>query len=1023
MQALNSEIESQPGSPSLLLSIHLLGSFRVHNRGKSLDTLNTARLQFLLAYLVLHRQAPISRQRLAFLFWPDSSEAQARTNLRNLLHKLRAALPGIEDYLHLDQHTLHWQNSSQFRLDVDEFLSLAGDVTSVQHLKEAVRIYAGDLMPDCYDDWIQPLRENLRQTFVSTLEKLHLLLAEKGSPREALKYAQLLLRHEPTREETYRHLMHLYAQCGDRAGVARTYQTCVTVLERELGLEPGPTTDKAYQEFSAQAAHWSLSPSETESLSQEPVLHNLPALLTSFIGRGQELEQVRDLLSRQRLLTLSGPGGIGKTRLALAAAGEILSQYRDGIFLVDLAPIDHPGMVTTAIADALHASDETRAAGLDGLIDLLRDQYLLLVLDNCEHLTEEVGSISQALLQACPGVRILATSRGVLNIYGETVWPVPALPTPARIEHTGLIDPANQVPTLRANESVQLFIERATSTLPTFRPSPSTLLTIAEICRHLEGMPLAIEMAAARVKTLTLEQIAGRLDNVLELLKDSSTATLPRRRTMEAVLDWSYSMLSASERELFVRLSVFSGHFSLQAAEKICQGKDIPEATILDLLASLVDKSLVENLLALPEARFRLHEIARQYARRKLEGQEYLRYWQYRHLEHFVQLAEQAEPKLREADQLEWLNRLDLEQENLRAALHLALEEDGLLDDGRASLGARLAGALWVYWFIRGHFSEGRRMAEQALALLDRTGDPDPALGKVLYPAASFALFQGDFARGKALSLRSLAVTRERGDAFGEVVSYHHFAMIANAQGDWSKAGRYYRRGLKIANRVEDPWLIGVMLNGLGDVAFNSHDHDNAFKFYQEKLAIGRQTGDRFQILYSLINLAEMALQHGDLQQAAMLTEEELAVSKVLGERRGISSALQHLGRIALRQRDYERAGELLKQSLQVVWGTRDRATVLESIVHLAEYEVQACRFEVAARLLAACDAALQSFPAGYRLPSQDLYERLIENVQAELETGVLTAVWTLGRLMNLEQAVSFALINHPSAAAGPMDS
>jgi tetratricopeptide (TPR) repeat protein len=208
------------------------------------------------------------------------------------------------------------------------------------------------------------------------------------------------------------------------------------------------------------------------------------------------------------------------------------------------------------------------------------------------------------------------------------------------------------------------------------------------------------------------------------------------------------------------------------------------------------------------------------------------------------------------------------------------------------------------------------------------------------------------------------------------------------------------------------------MLNGLGNVAFDSGDHDSAFKYYQQKLEIGRQTGDKFQAIYSLNNLAEIALRRGDLEQAAMLTEEELAVGKAIGERRGIAFALQQLGRIALRQRDDERAGELLKQSLQIIWGTRDRATVLESIVHLVEYEVQSCRFDVAARLLAACEAALQSFPAGYRLTSHDLYERLIEGVQRELETGVFTAAWTLGRLMNLEQAVSFALIDHPPGAS-----
>lgn len=1017
MKRLNSKNAFDPGTISPTLSIVLLGGFQMRYRNEVLKTINTNRLQSLLAYLALHKDSAISRQSLAFLFWPDTSEAQARANLRNLLHKLRAALSDADNFVFIDQHVVQWQPDSPFTLDVDQFLSFASQSTSVPDLKQAIQIYAGDFLPDCYEDWAQTVRENLRQTYLNSLEKLLLLLAKDRKRREALEYAQILLRQEPTREETYRHLMDLYAQCGDRASVARIYNTCVTVLERELGLEPSPATQKAYENFITQATHWDLPADSSPDSLEQHFLHNLPVSLTSFVGRSQEIEQINILLSTNRLVTLCGPGGIGKTRLALTAVRQLVSNYRDGIFMVDLASVDHPEMVTGAIADTLQANDEVRSAGLEGLINLLHNQNLLLLLDNCEHLTAEVGTIVIALLEACPQLRIVATSREALNVYGETVWQVPTLPVPALTEQIDLQDPAAQTQTWLSNESVELFIERAKSALPTFKPDSKALLTIAGICRHLDGIPLAIEMAAARVKTLTVNQIAQRLDNTLDLLKSPSNTALPRHRTMEAVMDWSYDMLTGRERELFARLSVFTGHFSLQAVEKICQGKGIGEVEILELLASLVDKSLVGSLSMSPEARFRLHEIARQYGHQKLEAQRSLVHWQNLHLDYFVHLAEEAEPKLRASEQLEWLNRLDLEQENMRAALHLALQQNGASNHRYADRAARLAGALWVYWFIRGHFSEGRQLAEQVLALLDRTTKPSSALAKVLYTAASFALFQGDFSRGKALTERSLAVSRERYDAFGEVISYHHCAMIANSEGDLSKGGRYYQRGLKISKRVKDPWLIGVMLNGLGNVAFSSHHYDSAFKYLQAKLEIGRHTGDKFQTLYSLISLVEMALEQGDIKQAAMLAEEELAVSKALGERRGLSSAMEHLGRIALQQGDYERAGGYLKHALQVVWGTRDRATVLEHMVHVVDYEMKMCRFEVAARLLAACEVALQSFPAGYRLTPQKLYERMIHDVREQLDSGVFTAAWTLGRLMSLEQAVSFALIDRAAGA------
>jgi predicted ATPase/DNA-binding SARP family transcriptional activator len=1007
-------IQSNRTYATPILSIHLLGSFLLDYQGQALNTINTERLQSLLAYLLLHRDAPVPRQHLAFLFWPDSSEAQARTNLRNLLHKLRAALPKADRYLAIDQQTIHWQNSAPFRLDVDDFLALAGRSASIQDLKAAIQMYSGDFMRDFYEDWVHGIRENLRQTYLITLEKLMGLLAESRRFQDALQYGQILLRSEPTREETYRDLMRLYAQSGDRTGVSRIYKTCGTVLERELGVEPSPATVQAYETFSAQATNWTFSPDVLDQVAREPIHHNLPVSLTSFIGRGQELDQVSTLLTKQRFVTLSGPGRIGKTRLALATVRSLLSQYRDGIFLVDLASVDRPGMVTAAIADTLQATDQIRAAGLDGLINLLRDQNLLLVLDNCEHLTEEVGGISLALLQACPELSVLATSREVLNTYGETVWQVPALPTPTLIEHMDLQDPASETQALQANESVELFIERAAATLPTFRPTPETLLTIAEICRQLEGMPLAIELAAARVKTLTVHQIVQRLDNMLEFLKASPLTALPRHQTMAAVIDWSYGMLTVPERELFARLSVFSGDFSLQAAEHICQGEQIREGQILELLASLVDKSLVETLPSLPEARFRLHEIARQYARQKLDVHDQLLHWQGRHLDYFLRLAEEGEPKLRGTDQLEWLNCLDLEQENLRAALRLALEGNANSNTQHAELPARLVAALWLFWFIRGHFGEGRHWSERALAALESQDPTHAILGKVLYVAASFCYFQGDLSQANLLSEKSLDLCKVNRDVFGQVICCHHRGLVAAIRGESAQASEYFNQGLEWATDLEELWLMGVMRSDLGSLALISDDLDQASGQYRQALEITRQSGDKLTLLYTLSNMADIALQQGNLGQAAMLAEESLSVSRLIGERRGISFSLHLLGRIALQQKQFRRARDVLRESLQFIWSTRDRATVIEYLIDLADYEVQQERFEIAARLLAACEAALTDFPAGYRLPNQALFEKLAQNIQMLLDSGIFTAAWTLGRLMSLEQAVGFALVDRP---------
>ncbi len=514
------------------LHIHLLGEFRLTDGDALIGAINAPRLQSLLAYLVLHRDVPQPRQHLAFQLWPDTTEAQARTNLRQLLHGLKQTLPEAEQFLHADAQTLQWDSAAPFRLDVAEFEEAlaqadAAEQTGDPHalrvaLEQAIALYQGDLLPSCYDDWILPERERLRQAFTGTLERLLLFLERQGEPRAAIGYAQRLLRHDPLLEETYRALMRLYAACGDRAGALRVYQTCAVVLQRELAVEPSAATREAYEQL------LKVDVQARSVLPPQPANTNLPVPLTSFIGREAEMAEITHLLQTTRLLTLTGPGGCGKTRLALEAATNLLDDYPDGVWWVELAALSDAVLVPQAVATALGVREQTDRPLTEMLTDYLRAKQLLLLLDNCEHLVGACARLAEQLLSACPHLCILATSREALSIGGETTWLVPSLSLPKA-------QPPSTVEELMRYESIRLFVDRAATVLPTFRLTTASGQFVAQICRRVDGIPIAIELAAARVKLLNVEQMAARLDDVFHLLTAGRRSGAVKCNTWSAV--------------------------------------------------------------------------------------------------------------------------------------------------------------------------------------------------------------------------------------------------------------------------------------------------------------------------------------------------------------------------------------------------------------------------------------------------------------------------------------------------------
>lgn len=508
--------------------------------------------------------------------------------------------------------------------------------------------------------------------------------------------------------------------------------------------------------------------------------HNLPNPLTGFVGREREAAEVTRLLASTRVLTLSGTGGVGKTRLALEVAASLLDDYPHGVRLVELAALTDPVLVPQVVAAALDVREESGSPLLATLIDSLHDKQLLIVLDNCEHLVEACGVLVDALLSGCPDLRVLATSREALGIGGEVVWRVPAL---------SVADLMLPLPTeaIARSEAVRLFVERASAALPGFALTERTAPGVVEICRRLDGIPLAIELAAARVRVLGVEQIAARLDDHLGLLTGGSRTAPSRHQTVRAAIDWSYEFLTDPERRLFDRLSVFAGSLSLEAAEAVGSGDGIAESEIVDVLAGLIDKSLV---IVEPGdyrvARYAVLETLRQFGAERLAATSAAPTIRERHALFFVALAEAAESGLFGPDQPAWVTQLGLERGNLRVALQWVLESSN------AEAGLRLGAAAFKFWEVSGSVGEGRAWLDKLLTHPASTRTR--ARARALGAAVHLATLQGDVAAARVHADESLAIARELGDVPAIAAALQHVGRLALFRGSMSPLSRSWRK-------------------------------------------------------------------------------------------------------------------------------------------------------------------------------------------------------------------------------------
>jgi predicted ATPase/class 3 adenylate cyclase len=655
--------------------------------------------------------------------------------------------------------------------------------------------------------------------------------------------------------------------------------------------------------------------------------HNLPVQRTSFVGRVEEMEQIKQAIRDHRLVTLTGSGGAGKTRLSLQVAADLLDQFPDGVWFIEFSAITNPDLLPKTVLAAFGVVEQQGRTVLQQLIDYLREKPLLLVMDNCEHLIEACAKLADDLLNHSHTLKILATSREALGVTGEASWHVPSLSLPD-VQHLPALEQLTQY------EAVQLFIERAILVQPNFTVRNDNAAFLAQICSRLDGIPLAIELAASRVKVLGLEQIAARLDDRFRLLMGGARTALPRQQTLRATIDWSYDLLSQPEKSVLRSLTVFAGSWTLEAAEQVCTEKESVWDT-LELITHLVEKSLINMHESFGTTRYRMLETTRQYALEKLieAGEDQTAYSH--HFAYFLRLAEDAESQLIGSDQARWLNLQEREHDNFRSALKWSMQA------AKYEEALQMAGALGLFWLKHTHFSEGRRWIRNILE--SHPNYSDQAKLRAWHWAGFMAFWQTDLIESRKLYTQSLELEQALGDQWGIAFSMHMLANIASVEGDVKTARELHTKSIRICREINALWVLGLAQFSLGDIEHNQGNFALAEELSNEALKHFRQLGEKFFMEGALSNLGYIMCAKGDFFSAKKIFLEALELTRELGDKYGMIWVLNGLAGVSQNNQEYAISAQL--QGAVVAMGREIGTT-------LAPYSMENGMFESTSKAL-----------------------------------------------------------------------
>ena len=914
----------------------LLGPLEAIRDGERLP-LGARKARAVLALLLLHANDAVAPDRLIEDLWAGRPPPSAATAVQNYISHLRKVLD--PQRRRGDPLELLSTEPAGYRLcvrpgqiDAERFDGLVRDgmealvggraEEAASLLREALALWRGAPLADfTYEPWAQGAVGRLEEARLSALEgriEADLVLARHG---QLVGELESLTVEFPLRERLRGQLMLALYRSGRQAEALDVFIETRRKLVEEIGLEPGPELQRLHV---AILNHESALAMPTRPAAPSA---NLPAAPTPLIGREHELAALKEKFGRPdvRLLTLTGTGGTGKTRLALALAGAVLPRFRDGVFFVDLASVTDPSLVPSSVMQALEVKEKPGERLTDVLTAHLRDRRLLLILDNFEQVLDAAPRIAE-LLAACPGLKLIATSRAALHLSAEHEYPVPPLrvPDPTALPEFGA---------LLRYESVALFVTRAQAVRPDIRLTPENARAIAEICTALDGLPLAIELAAARSKVLAPAALLRRLDHRLEVLTGGARDRPARHQTLVRAIDWSHSLLAGGEQRLFARLAVFSGGFDLESANAVCGLGGEPGLDVLEGLTSLVDNSLLRPPQTYgDEPRFRMFETIREYAWRRLHARGEHDTARRAHADWYADLAEEADRHLTPGpDQTVWTARLAREHDNVRAALAWASQA------GEPELGLRLATAVSRSWQLRGHVHEARNRLADAMR---RAPDAEPALrARALSSALTLARIEGDHSSGRALLEEALGAHRAAADhkEIGRTLS--HLGAVAISAGEFERAEDLLQQGLDLLREVGDGAELAGALDNLADLALNTGDFARAADVSQEALVLYRQSGFEGDLTLTLLNAGLAAMHEGRDEDARTHLREALAGAKAFGDLDNIVYGLDALAALGVSRGRCEDAASVLGTAEVLAREIGMTMTPFEHLVHVRTVE------------------------------------------------------------------------------------